>query len=1116
MVGRAVMVVALIIGLGGTIAALWRRQRNGSAAASSHRIGKRIQLTSFDVVGWSTFFSCLIVSINPEAAWDNERMYWHMGLFAFILFVPAILRTRFLMVIPELAVIIVSLLIVQATRTQYEEYSRMILGFVAQIAAVYFCFKYAKNREYWIRFSYLTAVQLKVEEAKVQNLLLLMLPAQTIAKIRAEELIADPFDLVTILFAEIVDFTQHAQSMAATDLIALLNRVFSVFDQLTDLHDVFKVESIGQVYMAASGLPDVSQGHAGRVADLAFAMLQRITSDCLTWPDGSQICVKVGIHSGSVVAGVIGSNLPRYRLFGDTVNTASRMCTYGAPLRVHISAATHALLLHDFETQDRGDIQVKGKGSMHCHWLLGRKHGAKVRRNSANSVATVPSHLQVTGSRSPGPRTRPSTPKNSLAGELAAKRLEEAMASHAPVVNSPPEGTPLPAPAVSPAQPPPTLDKPRRLAPLPPIGLVTNLPAEAGETSALPGVPTTGEANIPSPGSRLWVRIPNKNSQEEAAAYPSPAANTAAPHSDPPPPTPIRQPPLVVASVKPPPPPRLSPSNGHHHQRHLNAVNGGSNGDMSSSVGSGSQSALLPGNHGSSTEWSTDDWDNDNASGTRKARSESTDSNSSRASPNGDGSSSTDHDKVRFANVTEVARFGSSLEPEKFNREADDQMRWPTLHFGDRVLENAFDQVYLTKFCIPARLTVRGLTIFCCIVHVILIGVHSEFVSAACLAYVIISVLGSILGLVLCWWERTSKWIQQIAVVTLCLLVSGVTGAFLEIRHEIGDPEKAVIHAHHWVHLVFIVVVPLFGGLQFVYCSMTLLFILCINLVTDDTAWKLVEWHSPNQVLCVASVIGMFVSLESTRFLRQDFLQNRSVQRQKDLALGIVTNLLPGMVARQLMNTQKQITVSQEMEEVSMLFADIVGFTTISSNIEPEQLVEMLKYLFDAFDQLSAQLGVYKVETIGDCYFCASGVPEAQSDHALRLAQMALRMQEVVSGHSGPNGEPLRFRVGLHTGPVVAGVVGFKMPRYHLFGEAVQTANSMESLGLGMCVNVSESFMRAHQRQDPSGSAGIRFDRREGEVGPGNEQMYWLIESRPLPPLATPLSPSRGPHTNTF
>ncbi|XP_068082929.1 soluble guanylate cyclase 89Db [Anabrus simplex] len=175
------------------------------------------------------------------------------------------------------------------------------------------------------------------------------------------------FDAVSVLFCELVDFSS-ATVQDAMDVVSSMNAVFTCFDALMDRCNVYKVETVGQVYMAVGGAPEFTDQHAQQVADVPLCLMRQVKE--LKLPSGIKIQIRIGIHSGPVVAGVVGLKVPRYCLFGDTVNTAARMQTTSMPGKVHISEGTKNLLPQDrYDISCRGLVSVKGKGLMHTFWI---------------------------------------------------------------------------------------------------------------------------------------------------------------------------------------------------------------------------------------------------------------------------------------------------------------------------------------------------------------------------------------------------------------------------------------------------------------------------------------------------------------------------------------------------------------------------------------------------------------------------------------------------------------------------------------------------------------------------------------------------------------------------
>ena len=206
------------------------------------------------------------------------------------------------------------------------------------------------------------------ERARAEGLLLNILPAAIAARLKASrERIAEHAEDVTVLFADIVGFTPMSAGKSPGELVALLDRVFTEFDALAQAHGLEKIKTIGDAYMAVAGLPQAQPDHAVRAARMAVDMLVRVRA--LAQQTGEDLQLRVGLNSGPVVAGVIGRSKFSYDLWGDTVNTASRMESTGLAGAVHCAPATAALLQGLFPLRARGAIEVKGKGMMETYLL---------------------------------------------------------------------------------------------------------------------------------------------------------------------------------------------------------------------------------------------------------------------------------------------------------------------------------------------------------------------------------------------------------------------------------------------------------------------------------------------------------------------------------------------------------------------------------------------------------------------------------------------------------------------------------------------------------------------------------------------------------------------------
>ena len=214
------------------------------------------------------------------------------------------------------------------------------------------------------------------EQEKSERLLLNVLPAPIVNRLKKNQgAIADEFEAVSILFADIVGFTDLASRLEPSELVDLLNKIFSRFDALAADRRLEKIKTIGDAYMVAAGLPLPRPDHAEAIADMALEMqrtIQSLSQSPTPNHDTQALKIRIGINTGKVVAGVIGTHKFIYDLWGDTVNISSRMESSGEPDRIQVADAAYPYLVGKYHLEPRGEIQVKGKGLMKTYWLIDR------------------------------------------------------------------------------------------------------------------------------------------------------------------------------------------------------------------------------------------------------------------------------------------------------------------------------------------------------------------------------------------------------------------------------------------------------------------------------------------------------------------------------------------------------------------------------------------------------------------------------------------------------------------------------------------------------------------------------------------------------------------------
>jgi adenylate cyclase len=230
---------------------------------------------------------------------------------------------------------------------------------------------------------------LAVERAKSDRLLLNVLPEPVAARLKEDDgVIADAYAEVSVLFADIVGFTPLSERLPAADLVAVLDRVFARWDALAVEHGVEKIKTIGDAYMAAAGIPTPREDHAEMIARMALAMGPEVAA--VSAETGLALQVRIGIDSGPVVAGVIGRAKFIYDLWGDTVNTASRMESHALPGTIQVTERAFDHLKETYELRPRGPVEVKGKGQMRTYTLAGLRGGGSAAGDAGKTRSKDP------------------------------------------------------------------------------------------------------------------------------------------------------------------------------------------------------------------------------------------------------------------------------------------------------------------------------------------------------------------------------------------------------------------------------------------------------------------------------------------------------------------------------------------------------------------------------------------------------------------------------------------------------------------------------------------------------------------------------------------------------
>ncbi len=247
------------------------------------------------------------------------------------------------------------------------------LNFMAVASMIYMLLRHAIVEQQKIRGKLEDAHKmLTVEQERSERLLLNILPGPVAERLKnSDQTIADGFADVTVMFADIVNFTKVAEGMAPSQVFAMLNRIFSAFDELAEQFGLEKIKTIGDAYMVAGGISDGVENYSAAIADMAMAMRDLLRNDFTV--NSSHLEVRIGIGTGPVVAGVVGKKKFIYDLWGDTVNIASRITSEGAPGMIQTDVMTYKRLNEGFAFDEPQILYLKGKGEMKVYRLVGRK-----------------------------------------------------------------------------------------------------------------------------------------------------------------------------------------------------------------------------------------------------------------------------------------------------------------------------------------------------------------------------------------------------------------------------------------------------------------------------------------------------------------------------------------------------------------------------------------------------------------------------------------------------------------------------------------------------------------------------------------------------------------------
>lgn len=413
-------------------------------------------------------------------------------------------------------------------------------------------------------------------------------------------------------------------------------------------------------------------------------------------------------------------------------------------------------------------------------------------------------------------------------------------------------------------------------------------------------------------------------------------------------------------------------------------------------------------------------------------------------------------------------------------------IHWLTLRFSPP-LEIRFAQDFASRSLGHVRATlVTGILFYA------LFGIMDEFTTAEeslkltlwVIRYgIICPILGAILILTFTpWFLRWMQLFNSLAILTAGLGICALRGVPVPVDNFDG----AVIGL-----ILVLIYAYTIARMRYLYATGISVLVSCLYLLVSlrlRGSPPEVEFQSGFYLLAT-NLIGIFASYSAEFAARKDFFQTQLLHLEQHRSERLLLNILPQPIAEQL--KRKQGIIAEHFQEVTILFADLVRFTELAAEIPPTELVGLLNLIFSTFDALVDQHGLEKIKTIGDAYMAASGIPVPRADHAAAAAALALDMQRVVQEFQLKDGRPLQLRIGLSSGPVVAGVIGTKKFIYDLWGDTVNLASRMESQGACGQIQVSTETYQRLQDQfwlEERGEIWIK--------GKGQLRTYWLIDNK--------------------
>lgn len=901
----------------------------------------------------------------------------------------------------------------------------------------------SQSREFAIRVSYMSELmvllqqeQLKMEETRSKSLLNSMLPESIVVQLQSgRELIADAYASVTVLFAEVCDFDFFSSKLKPQYVVELLNIIFYKFDKLVDVHHVHKVETIGAVYMVVGGCPDPIENHAELVANLALDMIRcipEVSEKIARKPWGElvkNLNIRIGINSGALMAGVVGIRNPRFKLFGDTVNVASRMETTNLPGQIQITESTHTILCENYFTTYRGKVFVKGRGDMNTYFLRGKGNYI-----IPYPQATLPSPTPATHAGGPSATDTPPATAASSPTRRASLLIQTVQSIPEDV-----EGTPTPKAGDIPPQdaaaalvrgddgamsPRVTNARhPRRQNSRLRSGEIEKKLVKQSSLSSLLTIAnaakdaaagSTGDAIISGHLARIKA---NEMEASSIAATPQGSFSSVQP--------------LLQTERR-----------GTLSALRLNTVQ---------QMGSAKRSIVRENIFDIVEDAEENGNDNNNDGYTHQTEIMKLPKGLTRREV-----LLRVHGRWRDGLSQEVFEFEESYRLENRAR----WLRFFRLSITVFLILKPFMTLYQTVRLSTTRSFAESHLIFL---------LNFGVMYPVCIAYLFYT------------FSPTFRDFEQSTSVSVTFIIAVVLCAESVAANSLGHAYMSVLALYQCY----------FSNVSFLLRVLLGFLILALYLLTNLVIAPHFSWNSDTDQVRVgrnALYILIFFAGQAWVVFNSEFKQR--INHYREITLNsqkqklveeeqritkLLLNLLPETIVHKL-KEDPEATIADFFDNVTVLFTDMVNFTAYSSKVSAMELVQFLNDMYTRFDTIAEKESLYKVEIIGDAYFVVGGCPIVSTTNALAVVSAAMDMFAALPLLRRNCGLPdLNIRIGVHSGPVLAGVVGSKDPRYHLFGETVTIAHFLESSGSPGRIHISESTWARMNKDTPGHGFKVEY-----------------------------------------